>query len=62
MKKRWRLYKSYFNGPGEYQFNDISLTVEEDRTFECDQKEIHAPLYTIAALVGGKRDLEINRK
>jgi len=61
MKKRWRLDKSYFNGPGIYKLFGVSLTVGENRIFECDQDEIAFPIYAIGVLVGGKRDLEINR-
>lgn len=52
---KWRLYKDYFQGPGQFRFGETIFEVAEDGTFDIDELPT-LPLWAIAAKVGGKRD------
>lgn len=62
MTQRWRLYEHLFRGPGRYTLGEgkyaVALDVAEDGTFEPPISGF--PLYTIAAIAGGKRDFSYN--
>lgn len=59
MALRWRLFESYFNGPGEYKFgmgaDQLVLSVAADRSFEL-KEPTKLPISGIAHIIGGKHD------
>lgn len=53
---KWRLFEDHFHGAGNYRFGNIALKIDANRIFEFEGEQTF-PLYSIAAMVGSKRDI-----
>lgn len=59
---KWRLYENYFDGrPCKLRCGDAVFDVAADGTFEVAEPP-SSPLWSIAAIVGSKRDRSSTRK
>lgn len=58
-KISWRLYASYFDGPGKKVITvgdaKLVIDVDADGYFQIDENPHGLPLHAFAAIVGGKR-------